>query len=194
MRRELGIDPIAIDVGTVLQHSVASLYSHLVTRPTGRAVRLAIETQLAEARRTSLSLIDLSEVTVLDFSCADEVIAKLLLRFLEEDRPSDAFFVFRGVSLAHRGPIETVLERQSLLAVAESDGRFELVGSADAMEASVWLELETRGKLEAGELEKVFEQEDERRAFDALVLKRVAFRAEASGTIHALSTLVKDLP
>ncbi len=56
------------------------------------------------------------------------------------------------------------------------------------------MELETRGKLEAGELTTVFERDDERRAFDALVGKRVAFRAESSGTIHALSTLVKDLP
>ena len=62
MRRELGIDPIEIDVGMVLQRSVASLYSHLVTRPTGRAVRLAIESQLAETERPSLSMIDLSEV------------------------------------------------------------------------------------------------------------------------------------
>lgn len=194
MRRELGIDPIAIDVSTVLQRTVASLYSHLVTRPTGRAVRLAIETQLAEARRTSLSLIDFSEVTVLDFSCADEVIAKLLLRFLEEDRPSDAFFVFRGVSSGHRDPIETVLERQALLAVAESEGRFELVGSADSLEASAWQELEARGRVEAGEVATMFAKHGEREAFESLVRKRVAFRAVASGTTHALSTLVKDIP
>jgi hypothetical protein len=194
MRRELGIDPIAIDVGTVLQRTVASLYSHLVTRPTGRAVRLAIETQLAEARRTSLSLIDLSEVTVLDFSCADEVIAKLLLRFLEEDRPSDAFFVFRGVSPGHRGPIETVLERQALLAVAESHGRFELVGSVDPIEASVWQELEARGRVEADEVSTMFTEDSERQAFESLVRKRVAFRAVASGATHALSTLVTDIP
>ena len=71
MRREFRVDPIAIDVNLVLQHSITSLYSHLVTRPTGRAVRMAIEAQVAESSRTSLSLIDLSEVTIIDFSCAD---------------------------------------------------------------------------------------------------------------------------
>ena len=90
MSPDFGIDPIEIDVGTVLQRSVASLYSHLVTRPTGRAVRLAIESQLAEAERPSVYMIDLSEVAILDFSCADEVVAKLLLRYVEADRPAEA--------------------------------------------------------------------------------------------------------
>ena len=64
---ELSLPPIQIDVGSLVQRSVATLYSHLVTRPTGRAVRLAIESLLAEAGDTALSLIDLSEVSVLDF-------------------------------------------------------------------------------------------------------------------------------
>ena len=35
-------DLIAIDVGSLVQKTVTSLYSHLVTRPTGRAVPLRI--------------------------------------------------------------------------------------------------------------------------------------------------------
>ena len=67
---DLPLDPIAIDVGDLVQRTVASLYSHLVTRQTGRAVRMAIETQLAEMGERSLSLIDLSEVTVLELDPA----------------------------------------------------------------------------------------------------------------------------
>ena len=92
---ELPLDPIAIDVGDLVQKTVTSLYSHLVTRQTGRAVRMAIEAQLAELGEMSLSLIDLSEVTVLDFSCADEVVAKLIQRYQGSDSPG-VFFVFRG--------------------------------------------------------------------------------------------------
>ncbi len=40
---DLPLDPIAIDVGHLLHRTVTSLYAHLVTRPTGRAVRMAIE-------------------------------------------------------------------------------------------------------------------------------------------------------
>ena len=71
-------DPIAIDIGEVLQRTVTSLYSSLITRPTGRAVRMAIETQLRGAGTLSVSLIDFSEVGIIDYSCADEVVAKLL--------------------------------------------------------------------------------------------------------------------
>ena len=97
MRAEPGVEPISIDVGHVLRGSVESLYSPLVTRPTGRAVRLAIEEQVSGSSRPALSLIDLSDVTIMDFSCADEIVAKLLMRFLEDDRPRHALFFFGGL-------------------------------------------------------------------------------------------------
>ena len=194
MRPELGIDPIAIDVRRLLQHSVASLYSHLVTRPTGRAVRMAIEAQLSETSRTSLSMIDLSEVTVIDFSCADEVVAKLLMRFLQEDRPGDALFVFRGLDAGHEEPIRAVLERQALLTVTEgSDGRFELLGSRSDEEQHAWSVLESRGRIDASDVASVFPSEPHRRALDGLVLRRVAFASPGAGGYHALSTLLSAL-
>ena len=192
------MDPVAIDVGRIVQRSVASLYSHLVTRPTGRAVRLAIESQLGEedARRgegrSALSLIDLSEVTVLDFSCADEVVAKLILRYLEEDRPRDAFFVFRGVRELHRDPIEAVLERQELAAVAETAGdTFELLGTRTETEVRVWERLEARGTVRAEDVADVLPAEEERVVLDHLVRRRVVFLESASGAYHALSRLVR---
>ena len=104
---DLPLDPVAIDVGHLLQRTVTSLYAHLVTRPTGRAVRLAIETQLEGMGERSLSLIDLSEVSVLDFSCADEVVAKLVGHYATAEH-REAFFVFRGVHEPHRDQIEVV--------------------------------------------------------------------------------------
>jgi len=193
MTGDFGIDPIEIDVGMVLQRSVASLYSHLVTRPTGRAVRLAIEAQLAEAKRPSLSIIDLSEVTILDFSCADEVVAKLLLRFQKSDRPSEAYFVFRGVSAGHLDQIEAVLERQRLLAVSESGGEFYLIGAPDALEDLVWRRLEEKGRITPEEIGTMCSSDEERSAMESLLQKRVAFRGPDGGAILALSSLIRDL-
>ncbi|GMR12133.1 MAG: hypothetical protein BMS9Abin29_0321 [Gemmatimonadota bacterium] len=195
MMRELGIDPVPIDVGGMLQRSVATLYSHLVTRPTGRAVRLAIESQLAEVSRCALSLIDLSEVTVLDFSCADEVVAKLLLRFLEEDRPGDAYFVLRGLGEQHREPITTALERQNLLAVAQLDGAgFELIGARTAIEESTWETLEEAGHVRADRVMEIFPDEPELLALAVLVERRVVVRHVDSDGYYALSALARDLP
>ncbi len=193
MRHEFQVDPIAIDVGVLLQRSFASLYSHLVTRPTGRAVRLAIEAQVAESSRTSLSLIDFSEVSVIDFSCADEVVAKLIRRFLEEDRPGDALFVFRGVGQIHRDPIETVLHRQSLAAVAEVGGRFELLGTRTEDEAHAWSVLEDHGRIEPADVADVLPGAHHREALGDLVTRRVVFAAPGGGGYHALSTLLGGL-
>ena len=190
MRTEPGVEPISIDVGHVLRKSVESLYSHLVTRPTGRAVRLAIEEQVAGSSRTALSLIDLSDVTVMDFSCADEVVAKLLMRFLEEDRPVDALFVFRGVRPSLHEPIQAVLERQELLAVAQDgDGGCALMGTRTEEEEYVWTVLDARGRIAGAEVSEAFPVSHHREALDELVLRRVAF-ASGEPIYHALSTLV----
>ncbi|MCH7532229.1 MAG: hypothetical protein IIB36_10805 [Gemmatimonadetes bacterium] len=186
-------DLIAIDVGSLVQKTVTSLYSHLVTRPTGRAVRMAIETQLSGAGERSLSLIDLSEVTILDYSCADEVVAKLLQRY-HDDGIHQAFFVFCGIREPHRDQIQVVLERQSLIAVGETEaGSFELLGAPGPAEAASWRTLEQHGLVTTEELTDVYPEEDARSALDQLVERRVAFRSPVSGRYHALSRLVQHL-
>jgi len=189
------VDPVSIDVGRLVRRNVTSLYSSLVTRPTGQAVRLAIENVLAEeAGPVSLSVIDLSQVTVIDFSCADEVVAKLLLRFLDEDRPRDAFFVFRGIQDLHRDPIEVVLERQTLAAVAETEtGEFQLIGSASGEEVEVWNALEGRGRVKSEEVPGLFPGNGAEETLSRLVRRRVVFLNPLSGEYLALSDLLSAL-
>jgi len=194
---ELPIDPIAIDIGQVLQRTATSLYAHLVTRPTGRAVRMAIETRLHGVGPRSLSLIDFSQVQILDFSCADEVVAKLLQRYGEGD-VHEAFFVFRGVHEPHRDQVEYVLERQGLVAVAETGpSRFELLGARTTVEDRAWRRLEALGfvpPLEAARFHGAGVHDDaDPEALELLVRRRVAFRSPVSGRIHALSRLVGHL-
>ncbi|NJD20865.1 MAG: hypothetical protein FIA95_16475 [Gemmatimonadetes bacterium] len=190
---DLPLDPIAIDVGHLLQRTVASLYSHLVTRQTGRAVRMAIETQLAELGERSLSLIDLSEVKVLDFSCADEVVAKLVQRYSGEGH-AQAYFVFRGVLEPHRDQIQVVLERQGLAAVAETaPGRFELLGVRSEGERRAFALLEERGLIAREEVLDLLPDEGLRQALDRLVARRLAFPSPITGRYHALSRLVAHL-
>jgi len=195
MRTEAVVEPISINVGSVLRTSVESLYSHLVTRPTGRAVRLAIEKKVAGTSRTALSVIDLSEVSVMDFSCADEIVAKLLMRFLQEDRPVDVLFVFQGVRSSLQEPIQTVLERQELLAVArDSEGRCELMGTRTEEQDYVWTVLEGRGRIVAAEVAELFPGSHHREALEELVRRRVAFARPDGRAYHALSNLVLGTP
>lgn len=138
-------------VGTVLHTSVATLYSNLVTRPTGEAVRVAIERQIMDVTGTALSVLDFSHIGVIDFSCADEVVAKLLKRYTCADRPGEAFFVACGVHEHHREPIESVLHRHRLLLVAIQDGRAELWGRTPARLRDAWNCLNELGETQAWE-------------------------------------------
>jgi hypothetical protein len=137
---------VTIDVGTVLRGTVGALYRNLVTRPTGAAVRRAIEAQVAAvagaaqadaAARPVVATIDFSQVELLDFSCADEIVAKLLLR-MGQDVAWPGYVAFMGLHDAHLDPIETVLERHALALVSWHDGEAELFGEVETDERRHW--------------------------------------------------------
>jgi hypothetical protein len=143
---------VQFNLSALAPHSVASLYSHLVTRPTGQALRLGIESQLRELGTFCVSVLDFSQVVVLDYSCADEVIAKLIMNYQRAERPNDAYFIVRGLAEEHTDPIEEVLVRHGLALVAQFDACAGLLGHVSALEKDVWTELEKMGNADAAEL------------------------------------------
>lgn len=184
--------PFSFDLSSLAPRTVASLYSHLVTRPTGRALRLGIESQIGEMGGCCVSILDFTQVVVLDYSCADEAVAKLLQRYGAEDRPADVYFVARGLGERHREPLEVVLQRQNLVLVAEieTDG-FELVGAVDPLERAVWVALEQARSAGAGEVAEATGAtlREAGSILDGLALRRVAIRQTAA-RFWALSALV----
>ena len=176
-----------IDLTGVLRRTVCDLYSDLVTRPTGAAVRDGIEKQLADLGDRSLTVIDFSHVRLLDYSCADEIVAKLLMRYAASDDapppPRDAYFVFRGVKDSHLDAIEAVLERHGLAIVAELDaGDVILVGSVLDEERRVWEALCRLGRLTAIELSRAsgLDGVEAERVLERLLRRRLAMRLEQS--------------
>jgi hypothetical protein len=139
-----------IDLGTMLRRTVCDLYSDLVTRPTGAAVRSGIEQQLAEGKERTLIVIDFTHVGLLDFSCADEIVAKLLVSYCEPSAerratvsrvtpPRDCYFLFKGVNDSHLDAIDAVLQRRGLALVAQvDDGLLVLIGTVDDRERRAW--------------------------------------------------------
>ena len=180
-----------IDVSTVLRRTVCDLYSNLVTRPTGAAVRTEIETQVAALQGRTLTVIDFSNVRLLDFSCADEIVAKLLLRFsggsacADGSGPPpthDGYFIFSGLHDAHLDAIETVLERHGLALVAESERGTQLVGIVDEGDRLAWEEVGRLGSADAEELAQAIGTsiEDARARLDALERRRLVMRLDES--------------
>jgi hypothetical protein len=191
------VAPLPIDLGGVHRRSVTSLFSNLVTRPTGRAIRTGVESQIAEMEgepQVTLSILDFSQVRVLDYSCADEIVAKLLLRYLGDERPAEAFFIVRNVQEHHVEAIEAVLERHELLLVAVQDGgAAELLGAEDPAQRAVWQALVRRGRTSRAEL-----AEDTGLAREAVTavlahfyLKRVA-AVHVDGTVSPLSAFLQE--
>jgi hypothetical protein len=134
-----------IDLSAVLRETVScDLYSNLVTRPTGAAVRAQIEALLRESDR-ALAVIDFSHVRMIDFSCADEVVAKLLLRYCDDFPPREAYFIFRGLSEAHWDAIEVVLEQRGLALLVEDEHGLELRGAVTDDERRAWEVVRRRG-------------------------------------------------
>ena len=179
-----------IDLGTVLRRTVCDLYSDLVTRPTGAAVRSGIEQQLAEAKDRTLTVIDFTHVGLLDFSCADEIVAKLLVSYCEPsaDRPPgatrivpprDCYFLFRGVSDSHLDAIDAVLQRRGLALVAQSDdGLLTLIGTVDEVERRAWEAVTRLGRTAPADLAREVGMEEPQAEvmLDALSRRRLVMR------------------
>lgn len=141
-----------IDVGSVLRHSANLPYADLVTRSTGAAVRRCIEAELDAAGADDVVTLDFSDIGMMDYSCADEVVAKLLLDLARRGgRPS--MLVFHGITDAHLEAIEDVLLHHGLaLVVHFADGAARLVGAVSEDERAVWQLVHARGGARAEDL------------------------------------------
>jgi len=127
-----------IDVHAVLQQSVSGVYADLVTRPTGRVVRERIERAISDPSGGGawgdggegvVARMDFRGVGCIDYSCADEIVAKLL-------RGRHVVLVLSGIGDGHREAIEPVLTGHGLAAVVERpDGTLDIVGAPGAAAA-----------------------------------------------------------
>ena len=187
-----GSEPVIhhIDLGTVLRGAVCSLYSNLVTRPTGAAVRGEIERAVAEVGARTVTVVDFSQVTLLDYSCADEIVAKLMLRAATPEE----YFVFRGLAEHHLDAVEAVLERHRIAIVALFGEEPALVGEVSADERAVWEVLRALGSADAAELSAAsgLEPEDAATVLDELVARRLVLRVD--GRYSALGGTLPPLP
>jgi hypothetical protein len=139
-----------IRIGLLLREAHATPYRKLVTRPTGAAVRGRIEAALAHSDcRTAL--LDFSGIELLDFSCADEVIAKLLLA---EPPDVSRFVVLGGLQEEQYDAIDHVLERHGLAVAALSAAGEEprLLGGVPPDACRAFACLYDKGALAPGEL------------------------------------------
>jgi hypothetical protein len=174
-----------IDLAPLLRETVATPYSDMVTRSTGAALRDRIEQTIAGASHRTTQL-DFTAVGLLDFSCADEVVAKLLLRVATED---EHYVVLSGITDRHLDAIDHVLERHGLSVAALTEGeaapRVLGVATPDAVVA-----FQTVQRLGAGDAKRLADAltwtvERAADALQSLALRRLI--QAAGGTYRPLS-------
>jgi hypothetical protein len=115
-----------IRLDLMLREAVTTPYRDLVTRPTGVAVRRRVLLALG-GTGDSDALLDFSEVGLVDFSCADEVVAKLMTDAALPGRR----VILRGLRDDQAEAIEHALARQGLVTVvlSQEGGGPRLIGA-----------------------------------------------------------------
>jgi hypothetical protein len=102
---------------------------NLVTRETGRLIRESVESRLEREPDGTVVALDFSHVGIIDFSCADEVVSKLVAR-LQGQEYGDKYIVLQGLTPTQEENIGVALERKKLaVLVSRADGSWQLLGT-----------------------------------------------------------------
>jgi hypothetical protein len=170
-----------IAVARMLREAVTTPYLNLVTRPTGVAVRGRIESVLATSEWET-AMLDFSDVVLLDLSCADEVVAKLVR--LAKERLG-RIIALRGLDEHLWESIHAVLEHQQLAVAVLSDGTITLLGSVPADVHHLFERLESSTPLATTTLSQRLGWADDRtiKALDAALSLGVC-RSTAGGYVR----------
>lgn len=115
-------------LGSLAEEELENSSNHLVTRETGKVIREKIERELEAEEERAIIALDFSDAGVIDFSCADEVVAKLISRLLSGEY-GDKYLFLQGLNSNHRENLQVALERKKLAAlVAKDDRSWETLG------------------------------------------------------------------
>ncbi len=116
------------DLYKLLKQELKNGSSDLVTRQSGQVIRTRIERDIEREKDGEVIALDFSKVGIIDYSCADEVVAKLISRLLGGEY-GDRYIILRGLNENQRENIEVALERKELAVMAETrDGKKILLG------------------------------------------------------------------
>ena len=116
------------ELGEIIAEEIGGNMSDLVTRNTGVKVRERLAEILEAGDGGLVVSLDFSKVGIVDFSCADEVLAKLLSRLMAGEYGLK-YICLKGLNEHQKENIQVALERKKL-AVMDSGTKekWEIVG------------------------------------------------------------------
>lgn len=139
----------------LLKEELKNGSSDLVTRQSGQVIRERIERDIANEKDGEIIALDFSQVGVVDYSCADEIVAKLVSRLLSGEY-GDKYIILTGLNENQKENIEVALERKDLAVMAElRDGGRALLGSLNNYLLKTLELILKKGRITAGELSDI---------------------------------------
>ena len=105
----------------LLKEELKNGSNDLVTRPSGQVIRERIERDITGEGDGVVIALDFSKIGIIDYSCADEIVAKLISRLLSCEY-GDKYIIVSGINDNQRENIEVALERKDLAVMAEMQG------------------------------------------------------------------------
>lgn len=125
---------------------------HLVTRETGQVVRSIIGRELGALPAGLVLTLDFSGVGIMDYSCADECLAKLVTRLIAGEY-GEKYLRLDGLGESQRENAHVALERKRLAALlVRPDGSWDCLGTITPHLRETLHLLATRGQTSAREM------------------------------------------
>ncbi|MFN3739836.1 MAG: STAS-like domain-containing protein [Thermodesulfovibrionales bacterium] len=145
---------IHYDLYKILKEELKNGSSDLVTRHSGQVIRERIERDIVMEKDEEVIALDFSHIGIIDYSCADEIIAKLISRLIANEY-GNRFIILKGLNETQKENIEVALERKELSAIAiMRDGTELVVGSLNNYLKETFEIIKAKGKITARELSK----------------------------------------
>jgi hypothetical protein len=117
------------DLYTFLKEELGNGSKDLVTRPSGEKIRQRIERDMGKEPEGTVVALDFSKIGIIDYSCADEIVTKLVSRLLGGEY-GDKYLMLAGLNENQKENIEVALERKDLAVMAEMrDGSRAVLGN-----------------------------------------------------------------
>ena len=140
------------DLYKLLKEELKNGSADLVTRNSGQVIRERIEKDITKEKDGEVIALDFSKIGIIDYSCADEIVAKLISRLIGEEY-GDRYIVLSGLNENQKENIEVALERKDLAVMAEmKDGKKILIGSLTNYLQETLNFVSKKGKITANDL------------------------------------------
>jgi hypothetical protein len=171
------------DLSKFLKEELGNGSKDLVTRPSGEKIRQRVERDMEKEPDGSVIALDFVRIGIIDYSCADEIIAKLVSRLLSGEY-GDKYILLTGLNENQKENIEVALERKDLAIVSEMrEGYRVLIGNLNNYLKETLGFIQKKKKVSAKDLSTGLKLEANTSGTRLLNLhkKRLVRRAETTG-------------